>query len=573
MKLQLKQSQLKYLLTIILFKVAFSMWGQEVKISHQERLKQMTSLELIHKGERFRMKKNMPDSALLYLSIVANRPLSRKDKKDTIEVMSHIAALHGLGILYSAVYFDYKKAYGYYLQAESMAKEYNRTLLLPSIHHNMLGLKKLDFSINRRDEIIPELINDYKQLVREAVEYHAMLYYPIYVANMASFAMHSEMVDSIKPELEKYFKMKLPDSKLFPQEVYRLFCLAIMAYSNKDYEKAFAYLDQQKEVILSNSNDSNFHDWLTDNNYTRCEFLWGVGKYEEGLALIQENLRLGQQADNHLTLCDAYNNLMDYYREHGNEQLAQHYELLYLREKNYIENQNHLLDVDKVKFLFEIEEMNEEARVQAEREQVKTYALWMVSFFTLFIIVSLVLLYRNYRKVKEKNAQLFQKVQEQLAEIEEKKALIMQAATFQPAPTEEKAKYQKNAIGETEKSELLHRIFMVMENADDVYSNDFSLQRLAELVDGNPNYVSQVINEKYNCNFNALLNEYRIREACRRINDQEHYGNQTLDGIAQSVGIRARSTFVAAFKKFTGMTPSAYQKLAKTKVASTQTPA
>ena len=563
---------MKLLMTILVM-MAVGAYGQEVKLNNMERLKQMSSVELIHKGERFRMKKNMPDSALLYLSIVANRPLSRKDKKDTIEVMSHIAALHGLGILYSAVYFDYKKAYGYYLQAESMAKEYNRTLLLPSIHHNMLGLKKLDFSINRRDEIIPELINDYKQLVREAVEYHAMLYYPIYVANMASFAMHSEMVDSIKPELEKYFKMKLPDSKLFPQEVYRLFCLAIMAYSNKDYEKAFAYLDQQKEVILSNSNDSNFHDWLTDNNYTRCEFLWGVGKYEEGLALIQENLRLGQQADNHLTLCDAYNNLMDYYREHGNEQLAQHYELLYLREKNYIENQNHLLDVDKVKFLFEIEEMNEEARVQAEREQVKTYALWMVSFFTLFIIVSLVLLYRNYRKVKEKNAQLFQKVQEQLAEIEEKKALIMQAATFQPAPTEEKAKYQKNAIGETEKSELLHRIFMVMENADDVYSNDFSLQRLAELVDGNPNYVSQVINEKYNCNFNALLNEYRIREACRRINDQEHYGNQTLDGIAQSVGIRARSTFVAAFKKFTGMTPSAYQKLAKTKVASTQTSA
>lgn len=551
--------------------MAIGVWGQDVKIKNLERLKLMTSEELIHKGERCRMKKNMPDSALLYLTIVANRQLSRKDEKDTIEVMSHIAALHGLGILYSGAYFDYKKAYGYYLQAESMAKKYNRTLLLPSIHHNMLGLKKLDFSVNRRDEIIPELINDYKQLVREAVGYHAMMYYPIYVANMASFAMNSEMVDSVKPELEKYLKMKLPESKLFPQEVYRLFCLAILAYSNKEYEKAFMYLDQQKEVILQNSNDSNFHAWLTDNNYTRCEFLWGVGKYEEGLALIQENLRLGQQADNHLTMCDAYNNLMDYYREHGNEQLAQHYELLYLREKNYIENQNHLLDVDKVKFLFEIEEMNEEARVQAEREQVKTYALWMVSFFTLFIIVSLVLLYRNYREVKEKNAQLFQKVQEQLAEIEEKKALLLQAP--QPLPQVEKPKYQKNAIDETTKSELLHRIFFVMESSADIYDTDFSLQRLAELVDGNPNYVSQVINEKYNCNFNALLNEYRIREACRRINDREHYGNQTLDSIAEGVGIRARSTFVTAFKKFTGMTPSAYQKLAKTKVASTQTPA
>ena len=548
-----------------------AVWGQDVKIKNLERLKLMTSEELIHKGERCRMKKNMPDSALLYLTIVANRQLSRMDEKDTIEVMSHIAALHGLGILYSGAYFDYKKAYGYYLQAESMAKKYNRTLLLPSIHHNMLGLKKLDFSVNRRDEIIPELINDYKQLVREAVGYHAMMYYPIYVANMASFAMNSEMVDSVKPELEKYLKMKLPESKLFPQEVYRLICLAILAYSNKEYEKAFMYLDQQKEVILQNSNDSNFHAWLTGNNYTRCEFLWGMGRDEEGLALVQENLRLGQQADNHVTICDAYNNLMDYYHEHGDEPLANHYELLYLREKNYIENQNHLLDVDKVKYLFEIDKMNEDAKVQAEREQVKTYALWMVCFFTFFIIVSLVLLYRNYREVKEKNAQLFQKVQEQLAEIEEKKALLLQAP--QPLPQVEKPKYQKNAIDETTKSELLHRIFFVMESSADIYDTDFSLQRLAELVEGNPNYVSQVINEKYKQNFNALLNKYRIREACRRINDREHYGNQTLDSIAEGVGIRARSTFVTAFKKFTGMTPSAYQKLAKTKVASTQTPA
>ena len=460
---------LKMLLVAMAVMMTVAVWGQDVKIKNLERLKLMTSEELIHKGERCRMKKNMPDSALLYLTIVANRQLSRMDEKDTIEVMSHIAALHGLGILYSGAYFDYKKAYGYYLQAESMAKKYNRTLLLPSIHHNMLGLKKLDFSVNRRDEIIPELINDYKQLVREAVGYHAMMYYPIYVANMASFAMNSEMVDSVKPELEKYLKMKLPESKLFPQEVYRLICLAILAYSNKEYEKAFMYLDQQKEVILQNSNDSNFHAWLTGNNYTRCEFLWGMGRDEEGLALVQENLRLGQQADNHVTICDAYNNLMDYYHEHGDEPLANHYELLYLREKNYIENQNHLLDVDKVKYLFEIDKMNEDAKVQAEREQVKTYALWMVCFFTFFIIVSLVLLYRNYREVKEKNAQLFQKVQEQLAEIEEKKALLLQAP--QPLPQVEKPKYQKNAIDETTKSELLHRIFFVMESSADTVTN------------------------------------------------------------------------------------------------------
>lgn len=534
------------------------MWGQEVKISHQERLKQMTSLELIHKGERFRMKKNMPDSALLYLSIVANRPLSRKDKKDTIEVMSHIAALHGLGILYSGAYFDYKKAYGYYLQAESMAKKYNRTLLLPSIHHNMLGLKKLDYSVNRRDKVVPELLNDYKQLVREAVEYHAMLYYPLYVASMASLAQHCKMVDSIKPELENYLKMKLPETALFPQEVYRLFCLAVMAYSNKEYEKAFAYLDQQKEVILSNSNDSNFHAWLTDNNYTRCEFLWGLGKDEEGLALIQENLRLGQQADNHLTMGDAYSNLMDYYREHGNEQLAQHYELLYLREKNYIENQNHLLDVDKVKFLFEIEEMNEEARVQAERERMKTYVMWGIALVAIILVILVVMLIHKYRQEQEKNSILYQRNLEMLAaHAEEVKRLeqAVAASKERPAP-----KYDKNPMGEEQRQELMYRVYLVMEKSEEVYQEGFTLERLAELVESKSTYVSYVINEKSHCNFNALLNEYRIKEACRRMNDSEHFGHLTIEGIAASVGIKSRTNFSNNFKKITGLTPSEYQR-------------
>lgn len=104
-----------------------------------------------------------------------------------------------------------------------------------------------------------------------------------------------------------------------------------------------------------------------------------------------------------------------------------------------------------------------------------------------------------------------------------------------------------------------------MESSDEIFQNGFSLHRLAELVEGNPNYVSQVINEKYHCNFNTLLNEYRIREACKRMNDVQTYDHLTIDAIAASVGIKARSSFIMAFKKFTGMTPSAYQKIAKEK--------
>jgi AraC-like DNA-binding protein len=62
-----------------------------------------------------------------------------------------------------------------------------------------------------------------------------------------------------------------------------------------------------------------------------------------------------------------------------------------------------------------------------------------------------------------------------------------------------------------------------------------------------------------------LLNEYRIKEACRRLNDTEHYGNITINGIASSVGFKTRTNFIAYFKRFTGLTPSEYLKIANSK--------
>ena len=75
--------------------------------------------------------------------------------------------------------------------------------------------------------------------------------------------------------------------------------------------------------------------------------------------------------------------------------------------------------------------------------------------------------------------------------------------------------------------------------------------------------MSQVINTKYGKSFSSLLSEYRVNEASRRLADLEHYGDYTIEAIAQSVGFKSCTSFVALFKKLTGLTPSAYQKMAR----------
>ena len=109
--------------------------------------------------------------------------------------------------------------------------------------------------------------------------------------------------------------------------------------------------------------------------------------------------------------------------------------------------------------------------------------------------------------------------------------------------------------------ELMKQITAIMESSHEVFNEGFSRQRLAELVGSNYKLVSRAINTCRQCNFNALLNEYRIKEACRRLIDSNAYGHYTIEGIANSVGYLSRSNFTAIFKEIMGLTPSAFQKM------------
>ena len=97
-----------------------------------------------------------------------------------------------------------------------------------------------------------------------------------------------------------------------------------------------------------------------------------------------------------------------------------------------------------------------------------------------------------------------------------------------------------------------------MSDMDNICNPDFSLGRLVELCNTNQKYVSQVINERSGKNFGTLLATYRVEEACRRMSDAEHYGNMTLEGIAESVGFKNRFTFINAFKRVKGVVPTEY---------------
>lgn len=123
--------------------------------------------------------------------------------------------------------------------------------------------------------------------------------------------------------------------------------------------------------------------------------------------------------------------------------------------------------------------------------------------------------------------------------------------------------YSSNKLSDELKNNILQRIVHVMEDTEEFCDYDFSLERLAGLVGSNSRYVSQIINETYNKNFRTFINEYRVKEARKRLMDTVNYGNLTIKAIGESVGYKSQASFIDSFKKITGITPSIYQKIAK----------
>lgn len=189
------------------------------------------------------------------------------------------------------------------------------------------------------------------------------------------------------------------------------------------------------------------------------------------------------------------------------------------------------------------------------------------------VVVSLIfaalILYINNRKLKETNKTLYQIY---LDNIEYRKQEKQQRELYERVIDElkkeneslhsnEQPRYKNSNLADHDKQDILSKIINVMEYSDKIYDNDFDLNTLAEMVGTNYKYVSQVINQEFNKNFSAYLSEYRVHEACRKLADR-NYSNMTLEAIAESVGFKSRSNFIACFKKATGMTPSEYQKQA-----------
>jgi len=107
-----------------------------------------------------------------------------------------------------------------------------------------------------------------------------------------------------------------------------------------------------------------------------------------------------------------------------------------------------------------------------------------------------------------------------------------------------------NYIARVEQLMLKEKIFR---------DENLSLRNLAQQADIEPNLLSHILNTNLQKNFYEYINTFRVEEVMRRMKDPK-YAHFKLLAIAYDCGFNSKATFNRAFKKETGVPPSAFKK-------------
>jgi AraC-like DNA-binding protein len=126
-------------------------------------------------------------------------------------------------------------------------------------------------------------------------------------------------------------------------------------------------------------------------------------------------------------------------------------------------------------------------------------------------------------------------------------------------PKNEISKYKNSNLNAQLIEQYKTHLITAMETDKLFLNGKLSIQDVSNELNIPKQYISEVLNEHMNTNFQDFINEYRVEEFIKRLKN-DHNNQFTLLGIATEVGFNSKSSFNAIFKKFKDVTPTQFKK-------------
>ena len=498
-------------------------------------LHQLSSEALMEKGRNSFSKQGAAE-ALACFTIVSER---KADSREESEM--RIRALNNCACVYKFFYFDYTRAYDYFIQAYDLCEQIGFDDFLPVVMLNLGDLLN-DYSLTYNSEPLAQQAHElFDKCIDKAYKSSNWELLTNSFFNLAN--------QNYQLNLKKYhsilFSKKIPNDT--PELAFvRLQYQGLRHVQHHQYDKARQCFEQQLQNINAR--------WIPERD-SLAAYMSIAKTYElennHALAIKYLSIALQIAYDKDLNdLSPAIcRQLSEQYRLTGNNELATNYHQRYTE----MMEQAHAIQLSHIGELNYINQLKKEEKRTQELEQRQYWqqlVLLAAAVTLLVVLLSAVLLWLKNRELKERNRSLYEK-NRQVMRIEADEQNLRKA-------------YSKSNLNDEQRESLIVRIEEALNDANIICQQDFTLNKLAKHINSNTTYTSQVINEKYGMTFSNLLGSHRVRVACQWMDDPERYGNITIEAIASGTGFKSRTSFVNAFKRETGLKPSEYLRMAKT---------
>lgn len=315
--------------------------------------------------------------------------------------------------------------------------------------------------------------------------------------------------------------------------------------SEQYYNKALKYSENQKIGLINIYNNLG-------------ELFLKQENFNKAYNYFNNSIDLCYELDNDKVLLDNYNNLTKIFISTAKTDSALKYYNLHNSLRDSIFDKKYINKIAELETSYnfklkenEIKKLNTEKQLNEEK-----YNRYIISLILVIILLIVFTLYIYLRKKGLKTDKFIVKQNLKLVKYEEQ---IDNVENSGNAEIQDNDKYKTSALTEELKTKLELSISSKFRKEKLYLKNDLSVTDLANMFNTNRNNISQVINERFDKNFNNLVNEYRINEAIRLLSKPENR-KFTIDAISKKVGFNSISVFNTAFKKVAGVTPSTFIK-------------
>ena len=504
---------------------------------------QRPSGELLQMGDRFSKSPTMQDSAMVCYTIIADRyapQVSKSEKEMTVR------ALNEMGVLNTTFYNDHTAAYKNLLLARDIAQEIGFEDMKPYILLNLGNLYNLYEFLFPTDELALQAGQYYEQSFRTACRQHN---WEMAINSYINFVMlnmpYGVGEPSVHREMAAWMRDSIPTATNDWQLAYH-FLQGNLSLLGGDAPKARSHYRLMADELPTADEAPREHYMV----YTCIEAAFlREQRYDSAVVYANRILQLQSRQDLTDIHTETYRLLSEYYAKMGRGDEAARCHIAYLETKEQL--MKSIVGLVPTQLSHDLEAVSTEIGKMREQKRLQT-----INFSAALVIIGLLVVFslfisRKNRQLSEKNQALFRQMQEII---------------HPDVPPADSPKYKESQLKEEKKRALVEQVRKVMGDTATVCQSTFTLQNLAERLGSNTSYLSQAINEQFGMSFTSLLNQYRVREACRRMEDYDNYGHFTIAAISESVGFKARITFTKAFKLNTGMLPSEYFKAVKQKL-------